>query len=344
MNANANLIMSSSRRKASSGGRFAAAFDRWLLAAAACAFLLTALSWLAQVNWLPELLTHFRLQFAGGALLLLALSLWRRKAAPAVLAGLVAVVNGAWLVPYVMPGPAAAEASEPHVRLMSANVSYGNGDYAALREAVREEDPDIVGFLEVTEAWSRELAPLRDDYPFAIVRGEAGAYGLALFSRIPLAELPSSPYVEDGLQTAILVELLLQEKPVTLILSHVRAPTASTKAALRNRQLRWIAAEIGADGNDEQILVGDLNTTPWSPWYRELEESTGMVNAARGRGYASTWPAWLPTPLLRIPIDHCLLSEGLRVQQFRTGPDTGSDHLPIVADIVLAEAPPGEAG
>lgn len=343
MHGNANAIMSSSTRLPSRVGRSAAALDRALLVTGAGALLLTAASSLAPVSWLLELLTHFRLQFAGGAVFILALSLLRRRAAPVVLAGLAAAVNGAALVPYVLPGTPAAEASQPHVRLMSANVSYGNGNYAALRQAVRSENPDVVGFLEVTEAWERELAPLRTDYPYAIVRGEDGAYGLALFSRIPLEELEGSPYVEEGLQTAIMAEVAFEETPVTLILSHVRAPTAEAKARLRNTQLQRIAAMVKTDENEEQILIGDLNTTPWSPYYRRLENDAGMANAARGRGYVSTWPAWLPTSLLRIPIDHCLVSDGLRVRQFRTGPHVGSDHLPIVADIALDRPLPAES-
>jgi endonuclease/exonuclease/phosphatase (EEP) superfamily protein YafD len=36
---------------------------------------------------------------------------------------------------------------------------------------------------------------------------------------------------------------------------------------------------------------------------------------------------------LRLPIDHILIGPGLAVLDRRLGPDTGSDHLPVVADL-----------
>ncbi len=344
MNGNAHLAISNDGRAGLRRRSAAGPLDRMLLMAAAVALLLTAASWLARSSWLLELLTHFRLQFASGGLLILVFSLLRRRTAPAILAGLVVGVNGAFLVPYGVPASAAAEAAQPHIRLMAANVHYRSADYASLREAIRREGPDVVGLLEVTEKWAQELLPLHAEYPFSIVQEEEGAFGLALFSRVPLKESGAGAFVlEDESQTAIIAELSLQGTPVTLILSHFRAPTGPAEARLRNEQLLWLAETVKADANDEQIVLGDLNTTPWSPYYRVMAADAGMTNAAWGRGYIPTWPTWLPTALLRIPIDHCLLSDGLGVQQFRAGPDIGSDHLPIVADIALAGTAAGDS-
>ncbi len=54
-----------------------------------------------------------------------------------------------------------------------------------------------------------------------------------------------------------------------------------------------------------------------------------------------TWPTRLPAPA-RVPIDTVFVGGGLTLRNLKPGPDLGSDHLPIIAEIgsksVLAEA------
>lgn len=338
MNRYGTALVSTSRWIASEDRYATASFDRLLTGAALAAFLVTAASFLARTSWVLELLTHFRFQVALGSMVLLLCALARRRLVVAALASLSLAANAAPLVPYVLAGPATAEAAANPVRLMAANVHYRNLDYASLLEQVREEDPDVLGLLEVDQAWLDELSALESEFRWTVLRPEDGAYGLALYSKLPLRRLPESPYIEGGLQTAIAVELEMEQAPVTLVLAHVRAPTSPGKAELRNSQFGTLAEMLQVDRNDARILLGDLNTTPWSPYYRQLAATAEMRNAAVGRGYLPTWPAGFS--LLKIPIDHCLVSEALRVSNFRTGSDFGSDHLPIVVDLSLREDPP----
>ena len=309
-------------------------FNRALSIAALVACLVTAASFLARGSWLLELFTHFRFQLALGSLMLLLCALARRRLLTAALAALAAAANAAPLVPYIFPAPLAAQAAGDSFRLMSANVHYRNTDYSALLAEVRRQDPDVLGLMEVDGAWLDGLSALESQYRYRVLRPEEGAYGLALYSKLPIRRLPTSPYIERGFQTAVLVELETGEGPVTLALAHVRAPTGPAKARLRNAQFGKIAEMLELDGSEARILIGDLNTTPWSPYYRQLAETTGMQSAALGYGYEPSWPSGFS--LLKIPIDHCLVSEGLRVASFQTGADVGSDHLPIVIDVTMA--------
>jgi endonuclease/exonuclease/phosphatase (EEP) superfamily protein YafD len=106
---------------------------------------------------------------------------------------------------------------------------------------------------------------------------------------------------------------------------------------MRNAQLEGLSAVLRDDGNRARILVADLNITPWSPRYDVIESQTGLRNAARSLGYLGTWPA--SPALLRIPIDHCLVSDSFAVQHVEVGPDIGSDHLPLIVDISIAGPP-----
>jgi endonuclease/exonuclease/phosphatase (EEP) superfamily protein YafD len=39
--------------------------------------------------------------------------------------------------------------------------------------------------------------------------------------------------------------------------------------------------------------------------------------------------------LMRIPIDHCLFSPGIRILSKEVGPRVGSDHFPVIVDFLI---------
>lgn len=312
-------------------------FDRLLGGAVGISLLLTASSYLGGRYWPLELLTHFRFQFAAGAFVLLVAGIFRRRRGSSLAALLVAVANLIPVLPYVMPGALDGGEGPQPVRIMSANVNYRNSNYSALQAQVESENPDILGLVEVDASWVQGLSGLVAKYPHRLLRPEDGAYGLALYSRFPLREQVTSPYVEAGTQTAISVDVAVDNGRFTLMLTHLMAPTTAAKAASRNRQIAKIVEMVQSGDGRERIVMGDLNITPWSPFYAPLEQEAGLTNAATGRGYSPTWPAGFDP--LKIPIDHMLLSEGIAVRQFRTGAENGSDHLPIIVDVAIAESP-----
>jgi endonuclease/exonuclease/phosphatase (EEP) superfamily protein YafD len=81
------------------------------------------------------------------------------------------------------------------------------------------------------------------------------------------------------------------------------------------------------------IVLGDLNTTSWSPYFRDLLADSGLADTRRGFGVLGSWPD-LPSPL-RIPIDHCLVSDKVAVHDRRIGPPVGSDHRGVIVDLTV---------
>jgi endonuclease/exonuclease/phosphatase family metal-dependent hydrolase len=67
--------------------------------------------------------------------------------------------------------------------------------------------------------------------------------------------------------------------------------------------------------------------------FQAFLHDTGLRDTRRGRGVQPTWPAWLP--LAQVPIDHALVSAGVRVHARFVGGRVGSDRLPIVRDFSL---------
>jgi endonuclease/exonuclease/phosphatase (EEP) superfamily protein YafD len=105
---------------------------------------------------------------------------------------------------------------------------------------------------------------------------------------------------------------------------------------LRNAQLQEAAMTM-RQLPEPKILIGDLNTTVWSPYFSQLVEESGLRDARKGFGVVPTWPTDFPTPLMRIPIDHCLVSRDIRVVNIGAGPRVGSDHLPLIVDLGISQ-------
>ena len=79
--------------------------------------------------------------------------------------------------------------------------------------------------------------------------------------------------------------------------------------------------------------MGDYNATPWSrPFWRFVDRS-GLCDSRAGFGVQASFPAM--SAVLRIPIDHVLVSCSIGVRDRRIGRDVGSDHLPVIVDLVL---------
>jgi endonuclease/exonuclease/phosphatase family metal-dependent hydrolase len=87
------------------------------------------------------------------------------------------------------------------------------------------------------------------------------------------------------------------------------------------------------------VVCGDFNATPLSPVYRRLE--TGLVDVQVETGRTSaTWPSRFPC----LRIDYLFVSPDLPVISCHVVADSlarrASDHLPLVAEIELANAGP----
>ena len=77
------------------------------------------------------------------------------------------------------------------------------------------------------------------------------------------------------------------------------------------------------------VVAGDLNATPWSPAFNELDD----LGLRRATGLAPTWPSALHG-ISGIPIDHVPASRHWRLVASGRGPDPGSDHRPVIARLV----------
>ncbi len=311
----------------------------WLVLGAV--LLLSVLAQWGEQGWVPELATHFRIQYLAASVLLMLVFGVLRRWWPALLAGALLAVNAWHAAPYLLPGdpPVAAASSGRALRLVSLNLYYRNQAYARVRDYLREIDPDVLVLSELTPAWGRELKELMARYPFRKSDNRRDPWGLGVFSRFPLREASILGLgVSGSINIRVIVDL--PGGAIELVAVHLASPSSPAHAAMRNRQLDELAGLLGrprpaSEQSLPRMIVGDMNVTPFSPYFRQLLTRTGLRDARQAAGFSGTWPTWLP--VLQIPIDHCLADPALAEVAVMRGPWVGSDHYPL--EMVLRHVP-----
>ncbi len=278
-----------------------------------------------------ELTTHFRMQYSLAALFCIVLLVGFHSWKLLPIAVCCAVFNFAYLVPYLFP-KAQHERRSPsvHLRLMQVNLLKTNRDYDALIASVTEAKPDVVVSQELTEDWWNHTRVLGNRYVYVEPAPRPEGSGMALFSRYPLEDTQILT-LDASDHLAMLARLNVEGTPVSILAMHPPTPVTAVRFANRNQQFREASALVGAI-KGARVLIGDLNTTMWSPYFTDLTSRSGLRDARLGFGLRTTWPMPLPW-LLRLPIDHCLVSADVVVEGVRLGKRTGSDHRPLVVDL-----------
>jgi len=198
---------------------------------------------------------------------------------------------------------------------------------------IRQSYPDLLILEEVNDAWIQHLAGLHDLLPYSRVEPQSDNFGIALFSKLPLTNVEIHTFGRTGVPS-VSAEVEIGGRWVVLVGTHPLPPGSAETTRQRDEQLADVA-RYALGRRSSMIVVGDLNTTPWSDSFRTFLKKSGLTDSGRGFGYQPTWPTML-SPML-IPLDHCLVSPDLQIISRRRGVNVGSDHYPLVVEIGIPQ-------
>jgi len=278
--------------------------------------------------WLCDLFANLRMH----ALLSMLLSipvlfiLHERRAAGIVAA--TTLIIGALSFQPLIGSAAAGPATTAALSVMSFNLSATIRSPDEVRRYLEGTPADIVILQEYTPGWHGQLAGLSRRFPHVVVEPKTGYFGIAMFSRVPLAGAEASLFPGTDVPF-ITATAELGDRRLSLIGLHLDWPMVRSSFTARNRQIEHL---LSMAPESAFVACGDWNMTPWSRWYRTLE-AAGLHDGDPGNRLLPTWPTRLRW--LGIPIDHCLASGDVRIVSKRVGPPLGSDHRPILVGISL---------
>ena len=288
--------------------------------------------------WLADLANFIRphLLVAGVALFVIGVALPRRATR---IGGLIALLAAG--IPYLLLPPPAPSATGTTFTVISANVLVDNLDPQPFLALPEVGDADILVLQEVRPRWQNALIA-SGRWPFESSRDLAANTDMKLLSRFPIldARTVSPESTDTGGRYAVRFELSIDGRVVVLYAVHPQTPRGPRPWRERAAYLRDLQASIRSEPPDALVVVaGDWNTPPWSPFFRDFLSSTG---------YRTTESRWWPLPTrfsirlwsltwIGTPIDRIVLSPTLGLEDMAMGPKFGSNHLPVMARVVISD-------
>ncbi|SCM74628.1 putative Endonuclease/exonuclease/phosphatase [uncultured Pleomorphomonas sp.] len=270
----------------------------------------------------------------------------------AAIALVLAVLNG---LPLFTPVErAAASAGGRELRVATSNVLGGRSDFDDLIAWSTRSGIDLLGQQEVSGYVLRHFDALRSHFPSTPPAELLGRHpevmawsGWKILKAEHVRNIPVVPGLGWG-GSPLRLELAppdttnaaSPDAPALVVyVLHPTTPRSFDQWQSRNAYLDAIARSIAAEAPGTPIVaMGDFNTPTWSPFFQSFLKTSGLVDAA-GTGWPSTTRfsrRWLVKRFyVGSPVDHILVSPNIEVKRFEVGPDIGSDHLPVIADLRL---------
>ncbi len=226
-------------------------------------------------------------------------------------------------------GPAPSAAAGKTFRIASYNIQSGkglDGRFDLGRTAKNLQGVDVAGLNEVRgDGMLSDLAErLNLPWLFSPSERQFGKdyFGNGLLCRLPVLSwqrmmLPSPPG-NDTFQSALLVRLKYQDRPVNLLIAHV------TLRPYRETQLQALT-DLFLSLSEPAILVGDMNSSQDDPVLSALLHTPGVTDATapigQGQGRRIDW----------------IIARGLAVTDKGFIERGASDHPMVWADLSLPE-------
>jgi endonuclease/exonuclease/phosphatase (EEP) superfamily protein YafD len=304
----------------------------YLLAlAAGLLFLFSIAPHTGQPKIWADLPSHFPLQIAVGAALLMMLGLIFRLDGRIFLLLFIAFYLSLYQInPYVEK---VSGLTEGGLKILQANVLMLNQDTAPLAALMKRENPDIIVLMEVNDSFKKMLEEEKSGWPYQYIQSQnTGSFGIAVLSKQPMENIHIEHFARED---AASVFFTFENSNANIAFAAVHPANPVKDFQAREKELNGIAAWFEKNKPVSAIVAGDFNTTPFSPAFKKFLQRTGLQDTRKGRGLFGTFPAWSKMPLLRIPIDHILTTPDITMTDLRLGSDIGSDHVPLIATLAL---------
>jgi len=302
--------------------------------------------WPQELWWLANIVTVMPLWILGIPLIILTVIAFKQKwvwlFVVQIFLGIILLIGiMGWTFHFLPESAGVSEA--PRVRVMSINLG-SSARTVDLKDAVRQLKPDIIVFQEGGIG--------KKDYLKSILPGNSQwdayeDYGLGIVSRFPIlhAEVKSRQLVGGwghfvhryalqapfGIINLFDVHLETPREGVEALLAKKWRGIEDMKQVTNQQEAESFLAAQWARGYSNVIVAGDFNMPSSNPVFHKYWSflTDAFSKAGAGFGYTKR------TRRHGVRIDHILADWNWKPINFTVGPDVGSDHRPIAAELIF---------
>ncbi|MZD10648.1 hypothetical protein GTW43_37060 [Streptomyces sp. SID5785] len=271
--------------------------------------------------------------------LLLLCGLWRRSAA-ALVALLVPTV--VWVSMFGSVFSDRSSGAGGDLTVAEHNVAEANPDPAGTARSLAGSGADVLALVEVTDqalgTYEKELA---GTYPYHAALGTVGLWSKLPLSGVRTVDIRTDAGPLGATKTAaeklpgnraLRATVATDRGPLAVYVAHLGSvrvmPRGGFWTESRDRNATALGEALAAERSARVVLLGDLNGTTDDRAFDSLTDGLRSAQDESGSGFGFTWPASFPM----VRIDQILL-RGVHAEKSWVLPGTGSDHLPVAADI-----------
>lgn len=301
------------------------------------AFVLSLLGYLGRLNLYFEFASGYKIQLLLMALCGLIYFLLTRDRVWTTISLATVVLNLSVILPWYFNRPSVVNSAQyVPLKVLSYNVLWKNKkpqDYQRAIALVQQEQPDMAIFQEVIPRWHKQLVALETNYPYHV---RAAKLEIDVYSKLPLLNQEIKLY--GTYRGLVIADIKAGDRPVKFVATHAYPQLYFGHPGwlIRNEHLQVGIGEYIKNLRQSAIVMGDLNVSLWSPFYHSMINTSGLRNARQGLGVLPTHSIIAPQfASLSAPIDHCLVTSEIQVKDFRLGKAIGSDHRPIIAELLI---------
>jgi vancomycin resistance protein VanJ len=234
-----------------------------------------------------------------------------------------------------------ANAAAPHLRVLTCNIHRDALDADAFASLIATTQPDVIALQEWT---SRYQTIFTEQDGWHVLRDEE----LCLASRYPIRKVKDigvekwkTPKLPGA---AVCYEITMPHGAIQFVNVHLASPHRAFETAISRspegaaqvesnsaaRLRQSMTLSRFAEGlDDTTVLAGDFNTVGESPIFRQCWARYSDAFAEAGTGFGYTYFArWT-----QVRIDHVMNGGAWKCRQCWVGPDAGSPHRAVVADL-----------